>query len=95
MVMIEAMACGLPVVSFDFKCGPRDIIDPGKNGLIVPNGDIPGLADAMMLLMSDAPLRQEMGVKARQVVETYSEEAVMKKWISLFERLKPRSGYEI
>ena len=87
MVMIEAMACGLPVVSFDFKCGPRDIIDPGKNGLIVPNGDIPGLADAMMLLMSDAPLRQEMGVNARQVVETYSEEAVMKKWISLFERI--------
>ena len=87
MVMIEAMACGLPVVSFDFKCGPRDIIDHGKNGLIVPNGDIQGLADAMMLLMSDAPLRQEMGVKARQVVETYSEEAVMKMWVSLFEGL--------
>ena len=95
MVMIEAMACGLPVVSFDFKCGPRDIIDPGKNGLIVPNGDIQGLANAMMLLMNDDALRQEMGMNARQIVETYSEEAVMKKWISLFEGLKPRSGYEI
>ena len=95
MVMIEAMACGLPVVSFDFKCGPRDIIDHGKNGLIVPNGDIQGLADAMAQLMSDEALRQEMGMNARQVVDTYSEEAVMKKWISLFERLKPRSGYEI
>ena len=87
MVMIEAMACGLPVVSFDFKCGPRDIIDHGKNGLIVPNGDIQGLADAMIRLMNDDALRQEMGMNARQVVETYSEEAVMKKWISLFERI--------
>jgi glycosyltransferase involved in cell wall biosynthesis len=87
MGMIEAMACGLPVVSFDFKCGPRDIIDHAKNGLIVPNGDIQGLADAMIRLMNDDALRQEMGMNARQVVETYSEEAVMKKWISLFERL--------
>lgn len=87
MVMIEAMACGLPVVSFDFKCGPRDIIDHGKNGLIVPNGDIQGLANGMMLLMNDDALRQEMGMNARQIVDTYSEEAVMKMWISLFERI--------
>lgn len=88
MVMIEAMACGLPVVSFDFKCGPRDIIDHGKNGLIVPNGDIQGLADAMVRLMNDDALRQEMGMNARQIVDTYSEEAVMKMWVSLFKGLK-------
>ena len=44
MVMIEAMSCGLPVVSFDFKCGPKDIIKHGENGLIVNDGDIEGLA---------------------------------------------------
>ena len=92
MVMIEAMACGLPVVSFDFKCGPRDIIDHGTNGLIVPNDNIQALADAMIQIMHDDTLRHEMGLNARQVVERYSEEGVMKKWVSLFERLMPRSG---
>ena len=95
MVMIEAMACGLPVVTFDFKCGPRDIIKDEENGLIVPDGDIQALADAMMRLMSNESLRQTMSVEARKVTETYSEDAVMRKWVSLFEGLMPRSGYEI
>lgn len=85
MVMIEAMACGLPVVTFDFKCGPRDIIKDEENGLIVPDGDIQALADAMMRLMANESLRQTMSVEARKVTETYSEEVVMRKWVSLFE----------
>lgn len=84
MVMIEAMACGLPAVSFDFKCGPKDIIRHGVNGLLVKNGDIQGLADAMMTLMGDEVLRKQMSVEARLVTETYSEEKVMGKWVSLF-----------
>ena len=87
MVMIEAMACGLPAVSFDFKCGPKDIIRHGENGLLVKNGDIQGLAEAMMKLMEDEELRRRMSVEARKVTETYSEEVVMKQWLSLFEGL--------
>lgn len=87
MVMIESMAIGLPVVAFDFKCGPRDIISDGENGLLVPNGDIHGLAGAMMKLMGDYELRRRMSVKARQVVDTYSEKAVMDKWVRLFTSL--------
>lgn len=85
MVMIEAMACGLPAVCFDFKCGPRDIIQPEENGLIVPDGDIDGLAEAMIRLMKDEELRKRMGENAKMVVETYSEEKVMSKWIKLYE----------
>lgn len=84
MVMIEAMACGLPAVSFDFKCGPKDIIRHGENGLLVKNGDIQALAEAMMTLMGDEELRHRMSVEARKVTETYSEEKVMGKWVSLF-----------
>lgn len=87
MVMIEAMACGLPAVCFDFKCGPRDIIVEGENGLIVPDGDIEGLAEAMMTLMEDEELRKRMGENAKRVVETYSEEKVMRKWVSLYEEI--------
>lgn len=85
MVMIEAMACGLPAVCFDFKCGPRDIIEEGENGLIVPDGDIAGLADALVRLMKDDELRKRMGENAKKVVETYSEEKVMAKWVNLYE----------
>lgn len=84
MVMIEAMACGLPVVSFDFKCGPKDIISHGENGLIVKDGDIDGLAAAMMRLMDDEEYRNILSVNARKVTATYSEEAVMAQWMNLF-----------
>ena len=87
MVMIEAMACGLPVVTFDFKCGPKDIIRPGENGLLVPNGDIQGLADAMMQVMDDEAYRKRLSANARQIVSTYSEEAVMSQWAHLFTSL--------
>lgn len=84
MVMIEAMACGLPVVSFDYKCGPKDIIQPGLNGLLVPNGDIQALAYAMMEVMEDEAFRKMLSQNARRVVDTYSEQAVMSQWIRLF-----------
>lgn len=84
MVMIEAMACGLPVVSFDYKCGPKDIIQPGINGLLVPNGDIQALADAMMKVMEDEAYRKMLSLNARKVVDTYSEQAFMSQWIRLF-----------
>lgn len=87
MVMIEAMACGLPALCFDFKCGPRDIIVEGENGLIVPDGDIEGLAEAIVRLMRDDELRKRMGENAKRVVETYSEEKVMRKWVSLYEEI--------
>ena len=87
MVLVEAMACGVPAIAFDCKCGPSDIIDNGKNGLLVKEGDIAGLAEAMMKLMGDEQLRKRMSVNARSVVETYSEETVMNKWISLFTSL--------
>ena len=87
MVMIEAMACGLPVVSFDYQCGPKDIIKNGENGLLVANGDIRGLADAMMCVMGDEEFRRKLSGNARKVVSIYSEEAVMQKWTQLFTSL--------
>lgn len=90
MVMIEAMVCGLPVVTFDYKCGPRDIIDHEANGLLVKDGDIEGFANALMRLMDDDELRQKMGETARLVVDRYSEEKVMSKWQELFNTLAKR-----
>jgi len=87
MVMIEAMACGLPVVSFDYKCGPKDIIRHGENGLLVHDGDIEGLAAAMMKLMDDEAYRKHLSDNAKKIISTYSEETVMNRWIALFNGL--------
>lgn len=90
MVMIEAMACGLPVVAFDFLCGPKDIIHSGINGLLVKNGDVEGLAQAMSRLMEDEAYRLQLSQQARKVTEVYSEEQVMAQWVSLFTSLKTK-----
>ena len=87
MVMIEAMSCGLPVVSFDFKCGPKDIIKHGENGLIVNDGDIEGLAKAMMTLMNSDIYRQYLSRNTQNIVNNFSEKNVMTKWVELFEKL--------
>lgn len=87
MVMIEAMGCGLPVVTFDYPCGPRDIIRNGENGVIVPEGDCPALAQALEALMRDDGLRARLGNEARKVTETYSEETVMAQWTQCFQKL--------
>ena len=84
MVLVEAMAYGVPAIAFDCKCGPKDIIRQGENGLLVRDGDIEGLAQAMQRLMDDEPLRLRMGEEAKKV---YSEETVMKQWTKLFESL--------
>ena len=84
MVMIEAMACGLPVISFDFLCGPRDIIRPGENGLIVPEGDVTALSDAMRHLMKNPETLARMSARAPEVSDTYAETAIMQQWEQLF-----------
>lgn len=85
MVLVEAMACGVPGVSFACQCGPRDIIEPGVNGLLVRAGDIEMLADAMARVMGDDALRNRMGAEARRVTDRFSESAVMQQWMALFE----------
>lgn len=85
MVLVEAMSCGVPAVAFDCQCGPRDIVRHGERGLVVKNGDIDGLAEAMMTLMKDDELRKRMGEEAKKVVETFSEAKVMDKWVRLYE----------
>ena len=87
MVLIEAMSCGLPGVCFDFRCGPKDMIIDGKNGLLVPEGDVQALARAMERLMRNETLRTAMSTEARKVVADYSEEKVMEQWNRSFKEL--------
>lgn len=84
MVLIEAMACGLPVVSFDCPCGPKDIVRPDEDGLLVPSGDTDSLADAMHRLMSDDDLRKDMASKAIINVRRFQLDEIAQRWKTFF-----------
>ena len=87
MVLVEAMACGLPVISFDCPCGPRDIISNEEDGLLVKNGNVDELAYALTELMNDSSLRSKMAMAGRRNVERFKLEYIAKKWESLFDEL--------
>ena len=85
MVLIEAMACGLPVVSFDCPCGPKDIVSHDEDGLLVPSGDIAKLANAMSQLMDSYELRHQMAKNAIGNVRRFQIDEIADRWQLLFE----------
>lgn len=88
MVLIEAMACGLPCISFNCPNGPADIIDNEKNGFLVENGNIKELAKDICILIENEELRKNMGKFAKESIKKYSPDIIMQKWAELFESLK-------
>ncbi len=87
MVLIEAMSCGLPVISFDCPDGPSDIIQDGEDGFLIQNGNIEELAEKIEYLIEHDALRPIMGRAARTNVQKYSKETVMSEWKKLFDGL--------
>lgn len=87
MVLIEAMACGLPVVSFDCPAGPDEIITDGVDGLLVPSGDVHALAKKLMTLMADENQRKRLGQQARLTAQRYDMAALAEQWTALFDRV--------
>lgn len=87
MVLIEAMACGLPCVSFNCNYGPSDIIENEVDGIVVPKGNTQQLAEALSQLIKNIELRNQMGFNAKENVKRYLPENVLAKWDQLFKEL--------
>ena len=85
-VLIEAMSSGLPAIAFDVRVGPRAIIQEGKSGMLIKDGDLSGFSDALALLMSDDEKRLEYSKNALERAKDFTEEKIVEKWIALFER---------
>ncbi len=84
MALLEGQASGLPLISYTCKCGPKDIIQEGKNGYLLEEGDKVGMANKILTLIRDPELRDSMGQQAFEMSNNFSEAIVMEKWIQLF-----------
>lgn len=88
LVIVEAMATGLPVVSFRCPCGPEDIISDGVNGILVENGNTIKLAESICSLIEDEQVRKTMGLRGVENAKRFREDSIMQKWIELFDNCK-------
>jgi glycosyltransferase involved in cell wall biosynthesis len=90
-VFAEALASGLPIVG-STTGGIPDLVDHGRNGLLVPPGDVQALAGAIRYLADDPELRAEMAVRNRARAETTLEWAqVTRRYLSIYEAIQHRA----
>lgn len=87
MVILEAMALGMPVVAYDFPTGPRDIITNEVDGFLIPEGRTRLLTEALGALMRDADRRRRFGDAALKTVDRYRIDAIGARWNALFDEL--------
>lgn len=87
MVLLEAETFGVPCVCFACKCGPKDVIRDSENGLLVPEGDVPGLAEALLKLIQDPAMLVRLGAAAYANAVRWRPEHIMQRWQNLFENI--------
>ncbi|MFJ4711399.1 glycosyltransferase family 4 protein [Streptomyces sp. NPDC088785] len=92
MTLVEAMRCGVPVVSTDAPLGPGEIVTDGHDGRLVPVGDARALAEAMVELIEDDTLRRAMGAAALESAHRYDPEPIVARYDALFTRLRATRG---
>ena len=80
-VLMEALANGCPVVSFDCNYGPSEILEDGKYGLLAPEGDVGALAEAMARVLDDDALRRDLAAKGPERARMFSPEKIAPRWL--------------
>ena len=91
IVLIEAMAKGIPAMAFEYV-GVDDIIRNGEDGVTVPFGDIDEYARQLHHLLEDKNLRRKYAKRALDSVKKFDKQTIMQQWASLFERIAHGKG---
>ena len=81
--MMEALAHSVPVLTYDFTSGPRELVEHGRNGLLVADGDCAALAESMRELMADAGARRHMGAAGAESMKRYTPARIVGEWLEL------------
>ena len=84
IAILEAMSCGVPVVSFDCPWGPASMINDHVDGVLVPNGDVEMLANGISTLIGNEPLRHQLGRQAKERASDFSIDSIAARWQRLF-----------
>ncbi|MCL5244784.1 glycosyltransferase family 4 protein [Cellulophaga sp. 20_2_10] len=84
MVLLEAMSCGLPVISFNCPYGPKNIITDTKDGFLTPADDIKGLGSKIIEVIHNKKELEILSINARMKAKLFLPETVMQKWLKLF-----------
>jgi glycosyltransferase involved in cell wall biosynthesis len=92
MVIVEAMSKGLPVVSFDCPRGPAEIIEPGRDGVLVAPQDVAGMTQALLDLIGDADKRTRYGAAAVEKARQFEIGEIGAQWESLLAQLTKNDG---
>ena len=90
IVLIEAMANGVPVIAFDYV-GISDIVCDGEDGTVVPFGDTDAFAGRLRTLLRDRALRRQYASKALSSVHKFDKAAIMEQWTALFKDIASRT----
>jgi len=86
--LAEALAYGVPAISFDCDAGPRNILRHEIDGLLVPTGDVAALEAGLRRLMSNLALRQQLGERAIEARDRFSQERIAGMWEQLFSEMR-------
>lgn len=83
MVLLEAKNYGLPIVSFDVPTGPKEMIENGEDGFLIPFGKVDMFVKKLAVLTGDHQRLQNMAKKSKESVARYAPEKVMEKWFQI------------
>lgn len=87
MVLVEAMATGLPCVAFSCPAGPKDIVSDHQDGILVEKNNVQKLAEAICFMIEHDKERQEYAAQAKINSQRFQLENIMQRWISLFNNI--------
>ena len=88
MVLLESLACGNPIISWDYASGPNEIITDKQNGLLIENQHTEKLIEAMNLFVLDNNLYLHCKENAVSSVKQFSLETIGNEWLNVFDKLK-------
>lgn len=87
MALLEGQVCGLPMISYTCKCGPKDIISPGVNGFLAAEGDKESFSQYLLKVLKNDSLRISLGMNAKENSKNFQQDVIMNQWNTLFKSL--------